>query len=61
MEKMVEAAMKKDVETLMTAARMIGGGFVSAELRLSRAAILHAIEAKTSGEFVDSFTDELGM
>ena len=61
MEIMIAAAMKKDIEILKDAVRMIGGGQVNGDARMARAAMIEAICIKAGDAAGDAIMDEIGL
>ena len=61
METLKAHARTKSTEVLTDAIKMIGGGSVSTELRMSRCAMLNVIEERNGGDAVDSLMDIIGL
>ncbi len=61
MEIMIAAAMKKDIEILKDAVRMIGGGHVDGDTRMARAAMIEVICIKAGNDAGDAIMDEIGL
>lgn len=61
MEKLIAKAMEMTIEQILEAVMFIGGGQVTTDFRMVRAALIEAYSRKTSGEDADALMDLLGM
>ena len=61
MNKLIAYAQKQKTETLLDAIRIIGGGNVSEDVRMARAAMIEVIAERMGDEAADNLMDELGL
>ena len=61
MEKMIQHALTKNTQALVDAVKIIGGGSVSVEIRMARAAMIEAIVIREGETFADALMDEIGL
>lgn len=61
MAKLIEAVQKYSTELILESVKVIGGGQVSEELRMARAALIEVYMQREGEEAADSLMDELGM
>jgi hypothetical protein len=57
----IKHALTKETQTLIDAIKVIGGGRVSVELRMARAAMIEALIIREGEELADALMDQLGM